>query len=139
MKSSVNVEWQKNMHFISKVNGIEIHLDADKDSGGENLGPRPKPLLMTALGGCTGMDIASILKKMQVEIEYFNVIVEGISEEEHPKKFTSMHIIYEIKAKNLSTEKLEKAINLSLEKYCSVKATLASALKITHEYIIRDI
>jgi len=138
MKSSVNVEWHKNMHFVSNVNGIEIHLDADEAAGGENLGPRPKPLILTALGGCTGMDIVSILKKMQVEIEYFNVKVEGVSEDEHPKRYTSMHLIYEIKAGNLSKDKLEKAISLSIEKYCSVRATLAPAVQITYEYLIRD-
>jgi putative redox protein len=138
MKSSVNVEWQKNMHFVSNVNGINIHLDADESFGGENLGPRPKPLLLTALGGCTGMDIVSILKKMQVQIEYFNVKVEGVSEDQHPHKFTSMHLIYDVKAKNLTKEKLEKAISLSLEKYCSVKATLANAVNITSEYRIQE-
>jgi len=138
MKSSVNVEWQKNMHFISNVNGIIINLDADESSGGENLGPRPKPLLLTALGGCTGMDIVSILKKMHVDLEYFNVKVEGVSEEEHPKKFTSMHLIYEVKAGNITKEKLEKAISLSMNKYCSVKATLDLAVNITYEYRIQD-
>ena len=136
MKSSVNVEWQKNMHFISNVNGINIHLDADEASGGENLGPRPKPLLLTALGGCTGMDVVSILKKMQVELEYFNVLVEGLSDEVHPKKFTSMHIVFELKGKNLNIEKVEKAISLSMNKYCSVKATLENAVNITFEYAI---
>jgi putative redox protein len=138
MKSSVNVEWQKNMHFISMVNGIAVNLDADETSGGENLGPRPKPLLLTALGACTGMDIVSILKKMQVEIEYFNVKVDGVSEDEHPKRFSEMHLIYEVKAKNMTIEKLEKAINLSMDKYCSVKATLAPAVNISYEYKILD-
>jgi putative redox protein len=138
MKSSVNVEWQKNMHFISMVNGIAVNLDADETSGGENLGPRPKPLLLTALGACTGMDIVSILKKMQVEIEYFNVKVDAVSEDEHPKRFSAMHLIYEVKAKNLTVDKLEKAIHLSMDKYCSVKATLAPAVNITYEYKILD-
>jgi putative redox protein len=138
MKSYVNVEWQKNMHFVSIVNGINIHLDADESTGGENFGPRPKPLLLAALGGCTGMDVVSILKKMQVELDYFNVKVEGVSNDEHPKKFTSMHLIYEVKARNMTREKLEKAISLSLEKYCSIKATLANAVNITYEYIIQE-
>ncbi len=138
MKSSVNVEWQKNMHFVSIVNGIPVSFDADEASGGENIGPRPKPILLATLGGCTGMDIVSILKKMQVEIEFFNVKVESVSEDEHPKRYTEMHLIYEVKAKNLTIEKLEKAINLSMEKYCSVKATLAPAVKITSEYKILE-
>jgi putative redox protein len=138
MKSSVNVEWQKNMHFISVVNGIPINLDADESSGGENLGPRPKPLLLATLGGCTGMDIVSILKKMQVDVQYFNVKVESVSADEHPKRYTSMHLIYEIKASNLTVEKLEKAINLSMDKYCSVKATLDPAVEITSEYKILE-
>jgi putative redox protein len=88
---------------------------------------------MLALAGCTAMDVVSILEKMRVELDDFNVYIESELADEHPKLYTKMHIIYEFKGKDLPVEKLEKAINLSLERYCGVHATLQKALNITHE------
>ena len=110
------------MAFEADVYGHKIMLDASEAGGGENRGPRPKPLLLAALAGCTGMDVVSILKKMRVEVEAFNVVVEGDLTEEHPKQYAKMHIIYEFKGKDLPMDKLEKAINLSEERYCGVSA-----------------
>ena len=101
---------------------------------GDNSGPRPKPLMLAALAGCTGMDVISILKKMKQDVEYFNVTVEGDTEDEHPNAFIKMHIIYEFKGTNLETEKIEKAIGLSMERYCGVSAVYRKAgIEMTHE------
>ena len=83
------------MAFEADVNGHKIMLDSSEAGGGENRGPRPKPLMLAALAGCTGMDVVSLLKKMRVEVEVFNVVVEGDLSVEHPKQYTQMHIIYE--------------------------------------------
>jgi len=130
MKESVNIKWLENMAFEGTVNGHKI---ANLEVGGENRGPRPKPFMLFALAGCTGMDVVSILKKMRVDLDYFNVIVEGDLTEEHPKHFTSMHVIYEFKGKDLPMDKLEKAIELSEERYCGVSAVYKKAMKITSE------
>ena len=132
-KETVNVEWLENMAFKAVVNGHEIVIDAGDQVGGENRGPRPKPFMLTALAGCTGMDVISILKKMRVELDYFNVVVEGELTEEHPKHFIKMHVIYEFKGKDLPMAKLEKAIDLSEERYCGVSATYKQAMEITSE------
>jgi len=132
-KELVKVKWLENMAFSAEVNGHEIILDAAEKVGGENRGPRPKPLMLTALAGCTGMDVVSILKKMRVELDDFNVIVEGDLTEEHPKQFTQMHVIYEFTGKNLSAEKLQKAVNLSEDRYCGVSATYRKAIGLTSE------
>lgn len=132
-KEQIKVNWLENMAFKANVNGHEIYLDAAEKVGGENRGPRPKPLMMVALAGCTGMDVVSILKKMRVEIEEFNVIVEGDITEEHPKQFSKMHVIYEFKGKDLPIGKLEKAVNLSDETYCGVSASYKKAFGITSE------
>ena len=116
----VRVNWLENMAFEAEVNGHKIIIDAAEAVGGENRGPRPKPLMLVALAGCTGMDVVSILKKMRVEVETFNVVVEGDLTEEHPKQFSKMRIIYEFKGNDLPMDKLEKAINLSEERYCGV-------------------
>jgi putative redox protein len=130
---SVKVNWLENMAFEAEVNGHTIVLDAAEAVGGENRGPRPKPLMLVALAGCTGMDVVSILKKMRVEVEGFNVVVEGDLTEEHPKQFTKMRVIYEFKGKDLPMDKLEKAVNLSEERYCGVSAMYKKAIGITTE------
>ena len=121
------------MAFEAEVNGHKIVIDAAEAVGGENLGPRPKPLMLVALAGCTGMDVVSILKKMRVEVEAFNVVVEGDLTEEHPKQFSQMRVIYEFKGNDLPMDKLEKAINLSEERYCGVSAMYRKAIGITTE------
>ena len=133
MKSSINLAWKENMSFETEMNGHKIILDADPAVGGENKGPRPKPFMLLALAGCTGMDVISILKKMRVEVESFNVKVEGNLTEEHPKQYDKMHVIYEFKGKNLPMEKIEKAVNLSEERYCGVSAMYKKAIPLTTE------
>jgi putative redox protein len=79
------------------------------------------------------MDVISLLRKMRVDVEEFNVRIEGELTEEHPKHFVAMHIIYEFKGKDLPMNKLEKAIDLSQERYCGVTASYRKAMKLTHE------
>ena len=116
-KQEIKINWLENKAFEAEVNGHKITLDAAAEVGGENRGARPKPFLMVGLAGCTGMDVISILKKMRVEPEEFNVRVEGDLTEEHPKQFTKMHVVYEFKGNNLPMEKLQKAVSLSEERY----------------------
>ena len=132
-KEQIKVSWKDKMAFSAEVNGHEIVLDAAEKVGGEDRGPRPKPLMMTALAGCTAMDVVSILKKMRVEVDDFNVSVEGDLTEEHPKHFSKMHVIYEFKGKDLPMEKLKKAVSLSEERYCGVSATYRKAMELTSE------
>jgi putative redox protein len=132
-KEQVKIKWLENMAFSAEVNGHEMILDAAEKVGGENRGPRPKPLMLAALAGCTGMDVVSILKKMRVDLDDFNVYVDGDLTEEHPKQYAQMHVIYEFKGKNLPEEKLQKAVNLSEERYCGVSAMYRKAFGITSE------
>lgn len=134
----VNIDWSGDMTFKADVNGFTLNLDADEKVGGKNTGPRPKPLLLVALGGCTGMDVVSILGKMRVKPDYFNVEIEGEQTEEHPKYYHKIHLKYIFKGNDLPMEKLEKAVNLSQERYCGVNAMLGKAAEITHEIIIQD-
>ena len=126
------------MAFKANINGHELMLDLEETAGGTNLGPKPKPLLLVALGGCTAMDVISILKKMRIEPEYFNVKVDGEVTEEHPKHFTKIKIIYEFRGKDLPLEKLQKAIDLSQEHYCGVSETLRKSVEITSEIRILE-
>ena len=138
MKSKIDVTWTEGMSFETHVNDHKIVLDAVEAVGGKDKGPRPKPLLLVSLGGCTGMDVVSMLKKMRVEFDYFNVEVEGELTEEHPKYYHTITINYIFKGKDLPIEKIEKAVNLSMDRYCGVTAMLNKAAKIEHKIIIKE-
>jgi putative redox protein len=130
---SIDVQWSQNMAFKANVYGHEFMLDLDEQAGGTNLGPKPKPLLLVALGGCTAMDIISILKKMKIEPAYFNVRVEGDLTEEHPKHFKKITVIYEFKGEGLPMDKLQRAVELSQDRYCGVSETLKKSVEIVSE------
>ncbi len=132
-KRTASVKWLENMAFETEVNGHKIIIDAEPDVGGLNLGPRPKNLMLSALGGCTAMDVTAILKKMRVDVTGLNIIVEGDLTEEYPKHFFRMHIIYEFSGKDLPMDKLKKAVELSQERYCGVTAVYKKAMDITSE------
>lgn len=134
----ISTKWLENMAFESEVNGHKIIIDADEKVGGNDKGPRPKPLMQLALAGCTAMDVVSILAKMRVEIEDFNVHVDGEMTEEHPKHYSSMHITYEFTGKELPMDKLEKAVNLSQERYCGVSFLYNKVMEFTHEIVVND-
>jgi len=138
MGSKVNVNWSGNMAFEADVNNYKIKLDAHPEVGGQNTGPTPKPLTLVSLGGCTGMDVISILKKMRVEPSDFNIEVDGELTEEHPKYYHKIHIKYSFKGDNLPMEKLEKAVTLSQDRYCGVSELLRGKAEITHEIVIED-
>jgi putative redox protein len=133
MKHIVSTSWQGKMKFDSLVSNHHLIVDAASEVGGENAGPRPKELMLTALAGCTGMDVVSILEKMRVELKGFDVIVEAQMTEEHPKHYTAFHIIYEFKGVDLPIDKLQKAIDLSQERYCGVSFMYKQFATITHE------
>lgn len=133
MRHKIESAWKGKMKFDTEVNGHRFFMDQGGEHG-DNSGPRPKPLMLAALAGCTGMDVISILRKMRQEVEYFNVVVEGDTQDEHPNAYVKMHIIYEFRGKELDMEKIEKAISLSMEQYCGVSAVYRKAgVEISHE------
>lgn len=138
MAIKVEVQHRYNMAFEARVNNHKLVMDADSTVGGNDEGPRPKPLLLASLGGCTGMDVVSILKKMRIEPEYFNMVIEAEQTEEHPKVYSSIHITYEFRGNNLDPEKLHKAVELSQERYCGVSAMLKKATDLSFEIKILD-
>ena len=136
MKHTVDTSWQGNMKFDAVVSGHHVIMDALPVVGGNDEGARPKELMLASLAGCTGMDVVSILKKMRVEPEYFNIRVEAEMTEEHPKHYTAMHIIYEFKGEGLELEKLQKAVKLSQDQYCGVSTAYRKAMEITYEIVV---
>jgi putative redox protein len=136
MKSKV--VYKEGMHFTGELQGFEIPLDADEKVGGTNKGPRPKGLLLTSLIGCTAMDVISILQKMRLEPDEFYVEADGEVTNEHPKVFSKILITYYLKGKNISRDKVEKAVILSQDRYCGVTAMLKKAAEIEYKIIIDD-
>lgn len=133
MKTTLNVNWKKGMAFETELDGHKIVVDADDAVGGNDLGPRPKPLMLLALAGCTGMDVVSILRKMRVELDDFNVEVVANNTDEHPKHYDEMKVIYKFWGKDLPEDKINKAVNLSEERYCGVSFVYRKYIKMSTE------
>jgi putative redox protein len=133
MKHVIDMSWTDNLAFETEMDGHKVVIDAPEAAGGSDLGPRPKKLMLTALAGCTGIDVVMILKKMKIVPEAFNVIVEGELTEEIPVTYNKIKIIYQFKGKNLPMDKLEKAVNLSETKYCGVSAVYRQAMEMESE------
>ena len=104
--------WTEGMAFDVELQGHRITVDASANSGGRDLGPTPKALLLAGLAGCTGMDVVAILRKMGQEWDSFKLQIEARTSEEHPKVYTDIKINYIFSGKELSKEKIEKAANL---------------------------
>lgn len=138
MEKIAQTNWTEEMSFDAEVNGHNFAIDADEKVGGKDRGPRPKPLMMVSLAGCTAMDVISILKKMRVTPDYFNVEAFADSTEEHPKHYNKIHLKYTFRGKDLPEAKINKAVNLSQERYCGVSHMLKNAAELTHEIVIED-
>lgn len=138
MKETITARLLSGLAFEAEVGGHKIYMDSSPEYGGKNTGPRPKPLMMVALAGCTGMDVAALLRKMRVELEEFTVEVEGEITEDHPKRFENMKIIYRFKGKDINRGYVEKAVNLSNTRYCGVAANYKMAFPLSHEIIIEE-
>ncbi len=133
MKHSVKTIWKGDMVFEADVNGHKLTMDAPDEAGGTDQGPRPKPLMLVALAGCTGMDVVSVLKKMRVEIDGFSILVEGDLTEEPPKHYHRMKVVYEFSGKDLPMEKLKKAVDMSREKYCGVSYVYRQLMDVDYD------
>ena len=119
-----------------ELDGHTFAIDAGEQFGGKNRGPRPKNLLLSALAGCTGMDVVSLLGKMKVPFDGFRLEVEGDVRDEHPKVYTDIAIRYIFTGSQLDRDKIDKAVTLSLDKYCGVTAMLGKTARISHEIIL---
>ena len=129
----------KGITFLGKTDSNHwIAMDGPEDFGGNNAGIRPKELLMLALGGCTGSDVVSILKKKRVKLEDFEMNITAEVAEEHPQVFTKFHVEYVFYGKDLPVNDIERAIDLSQDKYCSVTKMLEKASLVTHSYRIEE-
>lgn len=137
---NAKVKWVEGLQFVGEsATGHTIVMDGDMDTGGKNTGMRPTELLLISLGGCSGMDVISLLKKKKQEITGIEINIKGLKADSYPKKFTEIEIEYVVSGKDVSEEAVKRSVELSMEKYCSVKATLEGVSKISFTYRIIEI
>lgn len=118
--------------------GNIVHMDGSPDIGGQGLGARPMEVVLMALAGCTSMDMLSMLEKMREEVKAYKVVVNADRADDHPKVFTKIHVHYILQGQ-LGEKNVERAIQLSMDKYCSVTHMLNKTAEITHSYEIHHI
>ena len=134
------VKWNDGLHFTgTTTSGFNLEMDASASVGGQDKGARPLELMALSLIGCTGMDVISILQKMRQDVADFEVKFHAEQADEHPHVFTSVQLEYLIYGRNLKTELVEKAINLSAERYCPAQAMLNKAVTVETSYKIMEV
>ncbi len=131
------VTYVQGLQFIGEASsGHAIVMDGDPEVGGHDTGLRPMELLLVGLGGCSGMDVISILRKKKQDVTGLKISLKGQKAENFPKKFTDILIEFTVSGRNISEEAVKRAVELSMNKYCSVKATLEGTAKISFNYKI---
>ncbi len=133
MAHEIEVQWMGKMQFNALVNGHTIIMDAPEKVGGEDNGSIPKPFILTALAGCTGMDIAAILRKANKTVTDFSMNVVGELSKQAPIQYIAIHVLYEFKGAEENKSAALNAVTDSQEKYCGVSAMLKKALPVTWE------
>ncbi len=139
MTISTKTVWKDGMYFEGEVDGHVVKIDADQQFGGKDRGPRPKNLMLVSLGGCTAMDVVSILDKMRVKPDEFYVEVTAELTDQHPKVFKWINVRYYFKGKNLDRKKISTAVELSSNKYCGVSAMLRKVCDVNTEIIVEEV
>ena len=135
----VSINWVRKMQFVGRdEHDHSIVIDTTSAGGGENTGPTPMRLLLMAVACCTAMDVVDILEKSRQKLTGFSVLSRGVQNQEYPKYLKEIHLKYILEGKNLAKDRVERAIRLSEEKYCSVGATVSGKAKIFIQYEIRE-
>ena len=136
---NISVNWIDGMLMVGKSDsGHAITMDGPPEIGGANLGVRPMEMMLLGMAGCTMIDVVSTLEKMRENLVQCETKVSAERSDEHPKVFTNIHIHFIVKGKALNSKKVEKAITLSAEKYCSASIMLSKTASITHDFEIID-
>ena len=133
------IKWMQDVSFKgSSESGHVVVLDGPEELGGKGLGMRPMEMMLIAMGGCTSFDVVTILKRSRQQITGCIAEIEAIRADEIPKVFTSIHIHFLIKGIDLQEKAVERAIELSANKYCSASIMLGKSVKITHDFVISE-
>ena len=134
----VTTVWKENMLFESDNPSGEIILMDAPDEGIENKGLRPKAMMLSSLAGCSGLDVVSLLKKMRAEVDDFKMIVQGDLTDAHPKYYHKVHVEYHFYGSNLQLDKINKAVTLSVDRYCGVMEMFRQFAEVTTEVCFHE-
>lgn len=130
--NTVTTSWKKNLLFESNnPSGHTLLMDTSFESGGNEVGYRPKALMLSSLAGCSGLDVIMILDKMRAKVNNFEIKIEAELTEEHPKYYKRVHVDYHFYGTELDEEKINKAVTLSVEKYCGVMEMFRQFAEVT--------
>ncbi|KKJ75948.1 peroxiredoxin [Kiloniella litopenaei] len=129
------VKWIENVAFMAESgSGHAVVMDGAVEGGGRNLGPRPMEMLLMGMGGCSAYDVVYILKRGRENVEDVDVDVEAERADKDPKVFTKIHMHFRVKGEGLNEKKVERAVELSADKYCSASIMLGKAAEVTHSF-----
>lgn len=118
---TVTTTWKGKMQFeATNPSGEILLMNAGEENGGEGAGLRPKAMMLASLAGCSGLDVASLIEKMKLEVADFKIETSANLTEEHPKVYNAVTLEYHFYGNNLNEKKLQRAVDLSVEKYCGV-------------------
>jgi putative redox protein len=135
MKQEIKTRWEGNMLFHAENPGGSLKIDADVANGGSGQGLRPKALMLTALAGCTGLDVTSLFKKMRIVVEGIEIDVQAELTEVQPTYYNKVKVIYKFYGKDFEKEKIEKAVKLSQDKYCGVSEMFRKFSELSYEIL----
>lgn len=135
MDKVVTVKWLDEMQFVANTaSGHSVVMDAAPEVGGQNLAARPMEMVLVGLGGCTAIDVVMMLQKSKQDIVDCHIEVSAERSDSIPKVFTKIHLLYKIYGRNLEENKVERAVKLSAEKYCSVSKMLEQAAEMSYSF-----
>ncbi len=133
------VKWVEDVTFVGEADsGHAVVMDGPPENGGKNRGMRPMEMLLVGMGGCTAFDVVVILKKARQTVTDCEVVLEAERAPEPPKVFTRIHVHYRVRGAGLSEAQVQRAVELSTQKYCSASIMLGRTAELTHDYEILE-
>ena len=139
-QTTARISWVDGALFVAEgSSGHTLTMDGAPDVGGRNLASRPMEVVLMGMGGCTAIDVVSMLKKQRQDIEGVEVSLVAERADDHPEVFTSVKLVYTVRGRKLNRALIERAVSLSDEKYCSATAMIRRSASITHEVVLVEV
>lgn len=140
MSTTAKISWVDGALFVAEAgSGHTFTMDGSPEVGGRNLAARPMEVVLMGMGGCTAIDVVSMLKKQRQDIEGVEVSLVAERADDHPKVFTSVKLVYTVRGRKLNKALVERAVSLSDEKYCSATAMIRKSSNVTHEVVLVEV
>jgi putative redox protein len=138
--TTARIAWVEDALFVGESgSGHTVTMDGAPDMGGRNLGARPMEMVLIGMGGCTAIDVVSMLRKQRQDVREIVVELAAERADDHPRVFTEVRVIYRVRGKGLNRALVERAVTLSDEKYCSATAMVRRTAKVAHEVVLEEV